>query len=112
MSLRPARRPAPRGLRAAAARLRPDRLAGLLLIGLVQAYRYLVSPVLGPSCRYLPTCSDYAREALALHGPWRGTLLAVRRVARCHPWGGWGYDPVPPAAPSPLRSDPSGARPT
>ena len=48
-----------------------------------------------PSCRYWPTCSDYAAQAIARHGAWRGTIMAVRRLARCHPWGGYGADPVP-----------------
>jgi len=68
--------------------------------------------VLGPSCRFLPTCSDYAREALERHGPVRGGWLAVRRVARCHPWGGSGYDPVPAAREPSVLSDRPGARPT
>ena len=54
----------------------------------VRAYQLMLSPVLPPSCRFLPTCSDYAIEALAEHGPLRGSALAVRRLARCHPWGG------------------------
>lgn len=66
----------------------------------IRAYRLLVSPWLAPSCRYLPTCSAYALEALERHGPWAGSLLAVRRLLRCHPirWlgGGEGFDPVPP----------------
>ena len=62
---------------------------------LIRAYRYLVSPLLGPTCRYSPSCSDYALEAIRLHGPLRGTWLGLRRVSRCHPWGGHGYDPVP-----------------
>lgn len=70
-----------------------------MLIGAARAYQLLVSPVLGPSCRYLPTCSDYAIEAVERHGPWRGTMLALSRVCRCHPWGGDGFDPVPPVAP-------------
>lgn len=62
---------------------------------LVRAYQLVISPLLGPSCRYLPTCSDYAMQALATHGFVRGGWLALRRLARCHPWGGSGYDPVP-----------------
>lgn len=61
----------------------------------IHLYRWLISPLLAPRCRFLPTCSAYALEALARHGAWRGTLLTVRRVLRCHPWGGHGYDPVP-----------------
>ncbi len=66
-----------------------------LLRGLIRAYQLLVSPLLPPSCRYLPSCSEYAAEAIATHGAAYGTWLALRRVLRCHPWGGSGYDPVP-----------------
>ena len=62
----------------------------------VHFYRYAISPLLPPSCRYTPTCSQYAIEALRLHGPLRGSWLAIRRSLSCHPWGGSGYDPVPP----------------
>ena len=65
------------------------------LIGLVKAYRIAVSPWLGANCRFQPSCSQYAIEALETHGALRGSLLAVRRLSRCHPWGGSGYDPVP-----------------
>jgi len=65
------------------------------LIGLVRAYRVALSPWLGANCRFQPTCSQYAIEALETHGALRGTLLALRRLSRCHPWGGHGYDPVP-----------------
>lgn len=58
-------------------------------------YRTCISPYTPPSCRFTPTCSQYALEALRKHGPLRGTWLAVRRILRCHPWGGSGYDPVP-----------------
>ncbi|MFW5679982.1 MAG: membrane protein insertion efficiency factor YidD [Pseudomonadota bacterium] len=78
------------------------RVLALPLIGLVLVYRYGVSPLLGRPCRFQPTCSDYALEALRRHGGVRGGWLTVRRVTRCHPWGGAGYDPVPPL-PSPQR---------
>lgn len=68
---------------------------GLLLRVAIRAYQLLLSPVLPPGCRYLPSCSHYADEAIARHGPGRGTWLALRRLCRCHPWGGSGYDPVP-----------------
>lgn len=66
----------------------------LLLRGLILVYRYGLSPVLGPHCRYTPTCSAYAEEAIRLHGPVRGGWVALRRISRCHPWGETGYDPV------------------
>ncbi len=66
-----------------------------LLILTLRAYRLLVSPLLGPRCRFYPSCSDYAEEAVRLHGPWRGGLMALRRVGRCHPWHPGGVDPVP-----------------
>lgn len=61
----------------------------------IRAYQLIVSPILGPRCRFAPSCSSYALEALQLHGPWHGSYYAVRRIARCHPWGSSGYDPVP-----------------
>ena len=61
-----------------------------------RAYKLTLSPWIGRSCRFLPTCSDYARDALILHGPVRGGCLAARRLCRCHPFGGSGFDPVPP----------------
>ncbi|HET6468795.1 MAG TPA: membrane protein insertion efficiency factor YidD [Geminicoccaceae bacterium] len=66
-------------------------------------YRWLVSPVLGPRCRFAPSCSEYALDALALHGAARGTALALGRFVRCHPWGGSGFDPVPPPDRAPGR---------
>ena len=65
----------------------------------VHFWRLGVSPLLAPSCRHLPTCSEYALEALRRHGALRGGWLAARRLARCHPWGGAGFDPVPPPRP-------------
>ena len=64
----------------------------------VRFYRRWLSPLKPPLCRYLPTCSAYAIEALETHGALRGSWLATRRICRCHPWGGSGYDPVPPPA--------------
>ena len=69
----------------------------IVLRGLVRVYQYSLSSVMAPSCRYHPSCSEYAYEALGRHGAIRGCWLAARRVLRCHPWGGQGYDPVPPA---------------
>ncbi len=68
---------------------------GIVLRALVGAYRWVLSPLLGPRCRHLPTCSEYAQEALERFGGVRGDWLALRRVLRCHPWGTSGYDPVP-----------------
>ena len=72
-----------------------------LLLRLVWLYRVLISPIhhalVGPSCRFEPTCSAYAEEALHVHGAWRGLGLAARRLARCHPFARAGLDPVPPA---------------
>lgn len=62
----------------------------------VRAYRLVLSPWVGHGCRYQPTCSAYALEALDRHGAFRGSWLAARRILSCHPWGGHGYDPVPP----------------
>lgn len=76
----------------------------MVVRGPIHAYRWLLSPVLGPCCRYAPSCSEYALEALAVHGVLRGSWLALRRLLRCHPWGGSGYDPVPPAHPLPTAT--------
>ncbi len=69
----------------------------MLLRALIRVYQWVLAPVLGANCRYAPSCSDYAHEALGVHGALKGSWLALRRILRCHPWGGWGYDPVPPA---------------
>lgn len=75
-----------------------NRLSDLLTRGLIlpiRFYQRFISPLTPPSCRYTPTCSQYAVEALRKYGPVKGLWLAVRRLLRCHPWGGHGYDPVP-----------------
>jgi len=62
---------------------------------LLRGYKYLISPLMGQNCRFHPSCSDYAREAVLKHGVMRGLWLAIRRVGRCHPWNPGGFDPVP-----------------
>ena len=73
----------------------PVGFASRLLVGLLGAYRWFVSPWLGPACRFEPSCSCYAQEAIERHGATSGSWLTIRRLARCHPLGGSGYDPVP-----------------
>lgn len=65
------------------------------LLSAIRAYQLLLSPLLPPSCRFAPSCSQYAYEAVLKHGPWRGTLLATGRLLRCNPWNPGGVDPVP-----------------
>ena len=67
-----------------------------LLIGLIRVYQYLISPLLGNHCRFYPSCSHYAVEAIETHGALRGLWLGLRRLSRCHPWHEGGVDPVPP----------------
>jgi putative membrane protein insertion efficiency factor len=88
-------------------------LQQLLLIAL-RLYRLAISPILtaalgplGLGCRFTPTCSQYALEAVREHGAVQGTTLAARRLCRCHPWGGWGHDPVPPVS---LKCQPAKAK--
>jgi putative membrane protein insertion efficiency factor len=69
---------------------------GRIVILLIRAYQYLVSPLLGAHCRFYPSCSHYAAQAIQSHGLTRGGLLALRRLSRCHPWNPGGVDPVPP----------------
>ena len=71
------------------------RLLSYLLLLPIYFYRKCISPMTSPSCRFTPTCSQYAVEAIKKHGPFKGLYLAVKRILRCHPWGGSGYDPVP-----------------
>ena len=69
-----------------------------LLHWLIRFYQIAISPLIGPRCRYFPTCSQYSLEAIHTHGALKGSWLATKRVCRCHPWGGSGYDPVPAKA--------------
>lgn len=71
------------------------RVITCLLLQPIYIYKRVISPVLPPSCRYTPSCSTYMIEALKKHGPVKGLYLGIRRILRCHPWGGQGYDPVP-----------------
>lgn len=66
-----------------------------LFIALIRFYQGALSPLLRPSCRFTPTCSQYGIEAIKKYGPFRGGWLTLKRIARCHPWGGHGHDPVP-----------------
>ncbi|MBR5105224.1 MAG: membrane protein insertion efficiency factor YidD [Alistipes sp.] len=71
------------------------RVVALPFIGLIRFYQKFISPLKPPSCRFTPTCSQYAIEAIRKYGPIKGCWLAAKRIGRCHPWGGSGYDPVP-----------------
>jgi len=70
-------------------------MARRFILGMIGFYRAAVSPWLGPACRFTPSCSAYAEEAVRKHGAAKGSWLAAKRLLRCHPWGGSGYDPVP-----------------
>src|SRR5262249_29850557 len=83
-----------------------------IMVGLIRGYRFVISPVLsvfagplGLGCRFTPTCSQYALDAVVAHGARQVGLLALRRLCRCHPWGGSGFDPVPPAPESKSSRD-------
>ncbi len=72
-----------------------SHLVARLLVVPIVFYQRCISPLTPPSCRFTPTCSEYARQAILKHGPLRGSWLAIKRILRCNPWGGSGYDPVP-----------------
>ena len=74
---------------------RLNTLLSFPFLVLIKFYQWVISPYLGPKCRYTPTCSQYALEAFKKYGPIKGFWLAVKRISRCHPWGGQGWDPVP-----------------
>ena len=71
------------------------KILNYFLIVPIKLYQILLSPLIGPSCRFTPTCSNYAIEAINKHGPFKGLWLAIKRISKCHPWGGKGFDPVP-----------------
>lgn len=71
------------------------KILSTIILLLVYFYRSCISPLTPPSCRYTPTCSAYMIEAVKKHGPFKGLWLGIKRICRCHPWGGSGYDPVP-----------------
>ena len=71
------------------------RLLGKFFVLLIRVYQYTLSPFIGRSCRYTPTCSAYSVEAIQKYGPFKGGWMALKRIASCNPWGGSGYDPVP-----------------
>jgi putative membrane protein insertion efficiency factor len=72
-----------------------NRIFSWFFIGLIKLYQFTLSPFLGKQCRFVPTCSQYGIEALRKHGALKGSWLTIKRIARCNPWGGAGYDPVP-----------------
>ena len=71
------------------------KILNYFLIVPIKLYQIILSPLIGPSCRFTPTCSNYAIEAINKHGPFKGFWLAIKRISKCHPWGDSGHDPVP-----------------
>ena len=72
-----------------------NQILSLPFILLIKLYQYGISPLIGPKCRYTPTCSNYGLQAFRKYGIWKGFFLTVKRISKCHPWGGSGYDPLP-----------------
>jgi len=72
-----------------------NKVATFPLLILIRGYQLIISPLLGSNCRFMPTCSEYAMESLRSHGLIKGSYLTVKRIGKCHPWGGHGYDPIP-----------------
>lgn len=95
--------PGPEERRGAGAFALVRRLPRYALRGLILTYRYTLSAFMGRQCRYLPTCSEYAEEAVMRHGALPGAVMATARICRCNPWGGHGYDPVPQCLPADAR---------
>lgn len=71
-----------------------NKIVALPVIILIRGYQLLISPILGSNCRFMPTCSEYAMGSLKAHGLIKGTYLTIKRIGKCHPWGGHGYDPI------------------
>ena len=72
-----------------------NKVATFPLLILIRGYQLIISPLLGSNCRFMPTCSEYAIESLRSHGLIKGSYLTIKRIGKCHPWGGHGYDPIP-----------------
>ena len=72
-----------------------NKVATFPLLILIRGYQLIISPLLGSNCRFIPTCSEYAMESLRSHGLIKGSYLTIKRIGKCHPWGGHGYDPIP-----------------
>jgi len=72
-----------------------NKVATFPLLILIRGYQLIISPLLGSNCRFMPTCSEYAMESLRSHGLIKGCYLTIKRIGKCHPWGGHGYDPIP-----------------
>ena len=72
-----------------------NKVATFPLLLLIRGYQLIISPLLGSNCRFMPTCSEYAMESLRSHGLIKGSYLTIKRIGKCHPWGGNGYDPIP-----------------
>ena len=72
-----------------------NKVASVPLLILIRGYQLIISPLLGSNCRFMPTCSEYAMESLRSYGLIKGSYLTIKRIGKCHPWGGHGYDPIP-----------------
>ena len=71
------------------------KVLSMILLFLIYLYQYLISPLIPARCRYTPTCSNYSKECIIKYGPFQGSLLTLKRILKCHPWGGSGHDPIP-----------------
>ena len=80
------------------------KAVGWIFLIPVYIYKYAISPLTPASCRHIPTCSEYAVQAIKIHGPFKGIVLATKRISKCHPWGTHGYDPVPPGKEKPVET--------